>query len=380
MTSPLISVVIPTKERCETLKYVLETALNQSSDDYEIVVSDNFSQDDTKKVVESFADPKIKYLNTGRRLGMCDNWEYALNHASGRYIIFIGDDDGLMPNAVTKLRSFINEWPSLVYYWRAHGYIWPIKDEKPKIWLISERKPPHQIDLRRLTRFSINWGGSRLYTLPMVYHSAIAKSILDDIRRKTGRVFHTKVPDIFTAFAIPAFTDSAISVGEALSVNAWSGKSNSASLRSKDGAIIQKQFVEEYQDSRMHPSLYPGSEFDFLNAHMDAILTAMDLFPDYYRGVEFNYAAMWAIHNKLTGFKQTLWILKQRKKINAYHKLRAATFVAYSLAQAAIGLGKSLHRKALNLRAGYVPPNVLEFVNLMTRDCPNGRVHRVGET
>ena len=143
---------------------------------------------------------------------------------------------------------------------------------------------------------------------------------------------------------------------------------------------MQKQFVEEYQDSRMHPSLYPGSEFAFLNAHMDAILTAMDLFPEYYRGVEFNYEAMWAIHNKLSGFKKSLWILKERKNISAYHKIRATKFIAYSLAQAAIGFGKSLHRTAINLRASNVPSNVLEFVDLMARNCPNGRVHRVGET
>lgn len=365
MTSPLISVVIPTKERCETLKYVLETALNQSSDDYEIVVGDNFSQDDTKLVVESFADPKLKYFNTGRRLAMCDNWEYALNHASGQYIIFIGDDDGLMPNAVAKLRTFIYGWPSQVYYWRAHGYIWPIDGEKPKVWQISQPKPPHQLDLRRLAKFSINWGGSRLYRLPMVYHSAVAKSILDGIRRRTGRVFHSKVPDVFTGLAIPAFTDSAVSVGEALSVNGWSGKSHSGSRLSKDGATIQKVYVEEYQDSRMHPSLYPGREFDFLNTTQDAILTAMDLFPDYYKDVEFNYAAMWALQNKLTGFNKTLWILKQRKKINTYHKMSAARFVAYSLAQAAICIGKTLHSKTSNLSTDNVPPNVLEFVNLM---------------
>ena len=85
--NPVISLIIPTRERADTLKHTLQSALNQSSTDYEIVVCDNNSQDDTKQVVKGFADSRIIYLNTGKRLSMVDNWNYALTYARGDYVI-----------------------------------------------------------------------------------------------------------------------------------------------------------------------------------------------------------------------------------------------------------------------------------------------------
>src|ERR1039458_10222772 len=94
---PLISVVIPTRERAQTLLFTLQTVLNQASRNFEVIVSDNFSQDPTRTVVQSFADARLRYFNTGRRLSMCDNWDFAFEHVCGEYTIFIGDDDAILP-------------------------------------------------------------------------------------------------------------------------------------------------------------------------------------------------------------------------------------------------------------------------------------------
>ena len=59
------SIVIPTRERHETLGSTLQTVLTQDFDDYEIVVSDNFSSPETKLVVDSFNSDKIKYFLSG---------------------------------------------------------------------------------------------------------------------------------------------------------------------------------------------------------------------------------------------------------------------------------------------------------------------------
>ncbi|MDD5273647.1 MAG: glycosyltransferase family 2 protein, partial [Methylovulum sp.] len=126
MKKPLISIVIPTRERAYTLKYTLQTALDQANDNFQIVVSDNFSQDNTKEVVDAFADPRITYVNTGNRLSMCDNWDFAFNYVKGEYVIYIGDDDGVMPGAINKLETIIKATPSLIYNWELHSYIWPI--------------------------------------------------------------------------------------------------------------------------------------------------------------------------------------------------------------------------------------------------------------
>ena len=90
------NVIIPTRERADTLLHCLRTIVSQNYENLDIIVSDNFSQDNTREVVESFSDPRIKYINTGKRVSMSHNWEFALHHVQGDYVTFVGDDDGFL--------------------------------------------------------------------------------------------------------------------------------------------------------------------------------------------------------------------------------------------------------------------------------------------
>ena len=83
-TAPLVSVVIPTRNRGHRLPSALTTALSQTFDDYEIVVSDNFSADGTRDVVGERATECVRYVRTDRVLSMPDHWEFAFDQARGR--------------------------------------------------------------------------------------------------------------------------------------------------------------------------------------------------------------------------------------------------------------------------------------------------------
>src|SRR4051812_40299444 len=115
MSDPLVTLAIPTRDRADTLAYTLATALGQDSEDFEILVSDNFSSDQTREVVFAIEDSRLRYVNTGRRVSMTDNFEFALNHARGKYVIYIGDDDGLMQGAVAALKKMVDLFPSAIY-------------------------------------------------------------------------------------------------------------------------------------------------------------------------------------------------------------------------------------------------------------------------
>jgi len=364
MTKPLITVVIPTRERCETLKFALETALNQAINNYEIVVSDNFSQDDTKKVVDSFNDSRIKYVNTGQRLSMCDNWDYALDNVNGNYVIFIGDDDGVMPCAIERLQNLIHKQPSSIYYWKAHEYTWPIDEKQPVINYLAPTTQPFSMNLRKRIEFSIAWGTWRWSTLPCLYHSAVSKVILDSIKQKTGRVFHSINPDVFMAFALPVFANKAINVGECLTAYGISAKSSGGSSISKNGESVMNTFFQEYHNYQLHRTLYPALPF-LVNCFADSALVAMDLFPDYYENMKFNYNAMWALMQRLTGFDSRLGIIKQRRQINAYHPFNAMNFMSYSIVHSIMAVRRKILRKKLQIKTGLAPSNILDFVNLM---------------
>ncbi|PYY07430.1 MAG: glycosyltransferase family 2 protein, partial [Acidobacteria bacterium] len=81
------SVVIPTRERSDTLAATLKTCVGQNYKNLEIIVSDNYSQDNTRGVVESFSDNRIRYTNTLKRVGMSQNWEHAFSLVTGDFVM-----------------------------------------------------------------------------------------------------------------------------------------------------------------------------------------------------------------------------------------------------------------------------------------------------
>jgi len=76
--TPFFSIVIPTRNRADTLKYTIKTILNQDFQDYEIIICNNNSVDDTEEIVKQFLDKRIKYLKSNIDLSMSDNWELAI--------------------------------------------------------------------------------------------------------------------------------------------------------------------------------------------------------------------------------------------------------------------------------------------------------------
>jgi len=89
----LVSILIPTYNRANLLKRAIESALKQSYDNIEIIVSDNCSTDDTKEVVSKFMDNRIRYFRNERNLGPILNWRLSLKIAKGYLSVILSDDD-----------------------------------------------------------------------------------------------------------------------------------------------------------------------------------------------------------------------------------------------------------------------------------------------
>ena len=103
----LISIIIPSRDRAVYLKYSVQTALNIQDDNIEIIISDNASTDQTKEVIKGIDDTRLKYFNTKKRISMRANFENALRASSGDYVIFFGDDDGILPLQFKYLRNIL---------------------------------------------------------------------------------------------------------------------------------------------------------------------------------------------------------------------------------------------------------------------------------
>ncbi|MHB1567565.1 MAG: glycosyltransferase family 2 protein [Solirubrobacteraceae bacterium] len=113
----LFSVLLPTHNRLEYLRYAVESVLRQEDDDWEIVVSDNCSQDDIDGYVSGLGDPRIRYVRTGRFVPVTENWNNALRHSRGEFVVMLGDDDALLPGYFSGLRDLLErfERPDAIY-------------------------------------------------------------------------------------------------------------------------------------------------------------------------------------------------------------------------------------------------------------------------
>ena len=91
---PLVSIAIPTYNRANSfLKESLVSALNQTYQNIEILVSDNCSTDNTELVVRSFNDRRIRYFKQNENIGAIKNANYCLERAKGVYFTLLHDDN-----------------------------------------------------------------------------------------------------------------------------------------------------------------------------------------------------------------------------------------------------------------------------------------------
>src|SRR5688500_2786357 len=83
---PRFSIVIFTKNRSDLIGFALESVLNQTFPDFEVIIADNDDTDATAKVLSTYQDSRIRYLRTGS-LSMIDNWEAGVSLACGEYVL-----------------------------------------------------------------------------------------------------------------------------------------------------------------------------------------------------------------------------------------------------------------------------------------------------
>ena len=91
---PLVSIGIPTYNRADQLLgEALQSALDQTYESIEIIVSDNCSNDNTEAFVKGFSDKRIRYFKQAQNVGVNNNFNACLKYAKGDYFLLLHDDD-----------------------------------------------------------------------------------------------------------------------------------------------------------------------------------------------------------------------------------------------------------------------------------------------
>jgi glycosyltransferase involved in cell wall biosynthesis len=102
---PTFSVVIPTYDRAHLLPRAIESVLNQTFEDFELIVVDDGSTDDTREVVASFTDERIVYVRREETGGAAAARNTGIRHAKGKYVSFLDDDDEYLPQYLTVMHG-----------------------------------------------------------------------------------------------------------------------------------------------------------------------------------------------------------------------------------------------------------------------------------
>lgn len=107
---PFFSIVIPTYNRAHKLHFALHCLSRQSFRDFEVIVSDNCSTDNTKEVIESIKDKRIRYVKNPKPTVYAKNLQNAIDRAQGSYL-FLHSDDDLLPdkNALRQIARAVKK-------------------------------------------------------------------------------------------------------------------------------------------------------------------------------------------------------------------------------------------------------------------------------
>lgn len=119
---PQVSVIVPTYNRASFLPRSLDSVFSQTFDDFELIVVDDCSTDDTQDVIARFGgDPRLKVIRHDRNMGQCRAFNTGIGVARGEYVAFLDDDDAWLPGKLaSQVALFQGALPDvgLVYGWR----------------------------------------------------------------------------------------------------------------------------------------------------------------------------------------------------------------------------------------------------------------------
>ncbi|MHA4842642.1 glycosyltransferase family 2 protein [Flavitalea antarctica] len=111
---PKVSVLIPTYNYGHFIGEAIASALTQTYSDFELIIVDDNSTDNTDQVVAGYlTDPRITYFKNPKNLGLAGNFNQALKYSNGQYIKFLLADDLFHPTLLEKMVPLMERYPNV---------------------------------------------------------------------------------------------------------------------------------------------------------------------------------------------------------------------------------------------------------------------------
>jgi glycosyltransferase involved in cell wall biosynthesis len=206
---PRFSVVIPSRNRLALLNHAIDSVRRQSFSDWEVVVSDNASDEDYGGAIRALDDPRVRCLRSDVPLSVTDNWNCALRGAIGDYVVMLGDDDALAPDYFEALQAIIRAFdePEIVYS-MAYHYAYPaVVPGHPSGYLATinnspvfgDRTAPYRLgtdEARKLGRLALHFRHEVSFN---AQHFLYRRSFIESLA-SLGPFYQSPYPDYYCCF------------------------------------------------------------------------------------------------------------------------------------------------------------------------------------
>ncbi|OYT69781.1 MAG: hypothetical protein CFK52_12965 [Chloracidobacterium sp. CP2_5A] len=113
MTKPLVSVVLCVYNRADYLGEAIASILNQTLDDFELIVVDDASTDASPEVARGFGDPRLRYFRNETNCGHAPSLNRGIVEAQGRHVALMDSDDISLPERLERQVAFLEANPEV---------------------------------------------------------------------------------------------------------------------------------------------------------------------------------------------------------------------------------------------------------------------------
>jgi len=284
---PLFSVVIPTYNRSRLVVYAVESILRQTFGDFEVIVCDNCSLDDTGEVVGRLTDPRVRYVKTPAHWVIADSWEFARAQAKGKLVVMLSDDDALVPTALEAFAQEAERHDADFLFCGVAEY----RDESfPGVGRNTLSCPPfsgrrrvvsaHEF-LQPLFAFK-----GRFNMHPSAF--AFSQALADLVASRCGRFFQTNGVEYCAWTLAAALAKRIVYIDAPLCICGRTGASWGSNIAlANPGQEKIDQFIADVD--RQH-KYAPLTNFTMCNLWGEGVLTAKKLLPLEFGGYEFDEA------------------------------------------------------------------------------------------
>lgn len=284
---PRFTVIIPQKNRAEYIIHTLRTCMVQDYPNFEVIVSDDCSDDNSVEVINLMAnqDNRIKLFAHKEHLGMHDNFEFALNQVKPGYVIALGGDDGLIPGCIWKMYNILKTTGKELLTWTPAGYAYP-DDEGDQGTFFVRRKKNTGVSIIKSSDYLNKIAKSFFYMsddCPMFYVKGVASTTLvERVKQRTPDhcFYYCPTPDGYSGVVLAGEVEDYAFTYEPLSIIGNTPKSQGKNYHRTDekSKAEAQQFFNDSIQRTMHRELdsQPYSPLVTLMT-ADYLLTARDL-------------------------------------------------------------------------------------------------------